>query len=362
MKNYLFIPAVAAIALASCQKATNAENIIAPTDEITVKGVSVTTKSAVNGTAFPSGYDMLVSAYRTPDSQSGDAAANYFEGIKFTKSGDGSVWKGATAKYWPSSGKLDFLCIASAGLKNGANGVAPACTWKAENVASGVTVSVPSNSAKFDDIMYGSSNGQVYSSTGNTVQFNHAQAAIVFTAKSNVAYDFEKNQGITIDSITLDGAKYSGTLTVSNPAAGGSAGDLTASWSNLGDVVDHLKARVWAAGNSGTDTAEPALSGINLGLESTSLTSKPFGDAYVLVPAQTAVPFTVTYTIHNGMKPDGKTKLDSQFSYRYTPAAGTWDMGKKHVYDINITLNEVNINPSITDWINQTAVNVPVGQ
>lgn len=369
MKKHLIYAAAAILAFASCQKEADLGNGFARANEISVKCVNGMTKSAINGTTFPAGYDMLVSAYRNLDAtvKGDDIAADYFEDIHFAKGASDAVWHAKTPKYWPLTGNLDLLCIASSALKTAENGVVPTCVWgKDGNVAKQVVVSVPDNSAKFDDLLFGRANAQTFVSSGNAVAFRHAMSAVVFTAKSNVAYNDTQNIGITIDSIAVNGAKYSGTLTVSNPAAGGTTSvddTLTASWTNLSASKDYLRARVWDSENLGTNAAETALSGLNLTNASTLLSAKPFGEAYVILPEQNAVPFTVYYTIHNGFKSDGSTKLDNQLQYKYTPAGGSkWAQSKKNVYDINITLNEITIAPSIIDWTAQTAVDVAVKQ
>ena len=367
MKKYLFIAAAAVIALASCQKETEVpsfNNVPGVMNEISLRSASGVTKSAIDGTTFPVGYDMLVSAYRNLDEsiKGDDSAADYFEGIHFEKGTSDAVWHAKTPKYWPLTGKLDFLAVACAGLNTADNGIVPTCTWGASsNVAKQVVVTVPDNSAKFDDLLYGAANAQSYVASGTPISFNHAMAAVVFTAKSNVAYDTTTNVGITIDSISVNGAKYSGTLTVSNPAAAAGSGSLSAAWSDLNTQKDYLKARVWNSANLGTNTSETELTGLNLTATSAAITTKKFGEGYVILPAQAAVPFTVTYTIHNGFKSDGTTKLDNQLQYKYEPT-GNWDMAKKYVYDINITLNEITIAPLIVDWDNQTAVDVPIKQ
>lgn len=355
--------AAAVLTLASCQK--NLHTVQAPDaqfqHEIALKSATGLTKSASNGTSFPVGYDMLVSAYRNVDASVAgeDVAANYFKGIHFAKVAEKTVWK--EGKYWPLSGNLDFLCIASAGLNTAGNGIVPTCAWDSDNVASEVVVTVPDNSVKFDDLLYGAANAQTYVAAGNPVVFKHAMAAVVFTAKSNVAYDNTKNTGITIDKITIDNAKYGGTLTVTNGGAAAGSGNLTAAWSALGSQKDHIQARVWNTANLGTNSSESALSALNLTATSATLAAKPFGEAYVILPAQPAAKFTVTYTIHNGKDASGSA-LNNQMQYQYTPAAGNWDMAKKYVYDINITLNEITIAPSVTNWVDQGAVNVPINQ
>lgn len=370
MKKYLFIAAALVMTLTSCQKETMmgagsaTDNLV---NAISLKAANGMTKSAINGTTFPVGYDMLVSAYRNLDTSvaGDDVPGTFFEGIHFAKGASDAVWHAATPKYWPLTGNLDFLCIASSGLNTADNGIVPTCVWNAENAAKEVVVTVPDNSSAFDDILFGRANAQTFVATGNPVVFNHAEAAVVFTAKSNIAYNATNNVGITIDSIAVNGAKYSGTLTVTNPAAGATAvtDSVVAVWSNLGTQKDYVKARVWDSANLGTSVSESVLTGLNLTATSAALATKPFGEGYVILPEQEATPFTVYYTIHNGFKADGTTKLDNNLQYKYSPTSGTkWNQGKKYVYDINITLNEITIAPSVVDWANQTTVDVPINQ
>lgn len=363
MKKSLFFAAAAAALLASCEKqdgkSTNEEYV---PYEIGVKAVSGPTKSAINGTTFPVAYDMLVAAWRNIDDDvaGDDEASNYFENIHFSAPAGSAVWKGMSPKYWPLTGTLDLLCIASSGLNTQAAGVVPSCTWGPTCVAQKVIVAVPDNSAKFDDILFGAANAQTYVATGNAISFKHAETAVVFTAKSNVAYDAVKNLGVTIDGITVNDAYCSGTLTVENPAAAGGTGTLAASWSNLASQKSYLNARVWDSATNGTSATENVLTGLNLATTSASLTAKPFGEAYVILPEQPACAFTVTYTIHNGFKGDGATALNNQLQYKYVPASGTWEQGKKYVYDIKFNLNEITIAPSVVGWTDQTAVDIPV--
>lgn len=360
---------VTALLVASCSldSVTTLSDAIQP-QEIGIRtlGSAPGTKSAIDGTAFPQGYDMMVSAYKNIGSHAGtDVSADYFEGIQFAYDGTSGSWKSTKGpKYWPLDGTLDFLAVASAGTNTLANGLdlsysSNACTWgdipgnAANNVAKKVVLNVPDNSEKFDDLLYGAANAQGASASGTGIAFRHAMASVVFVAKCNVAYDAGENKGITIDGITIDGAKYSGTLTVANPAAGGGSGDLTAAWSSLDSSVEHLPARVWKSENNGTDASESALTALNLGTtyKDISVAANRFGEAYVILPGQAAVPFTVTYTIHNGFEADGTTHKDNQVQYQYTPS-GTWQMGKKYVYQLDFNLTEILVNPTVVNWNN----------
>ena len=188
------------------------------------------------------------------------------------------------------------------------------------------------------------------------MSFKHAMAALVFLAKSNIAYNSTRNIEITINSISVMSAKYSGTLTLNNPSAGNGTGDFTAAWSSLGNQKASIVARVWNTGNTGTNTSESALSGFNVPTAYNSIESKPFGDGYVLVPEQTAASFVVNYTIHNGFMANNTTAQDNTVEYQITPT-GNWEMGKKYIYDLQFSLTEIQIIPTVVDWDNQTATN-----
>lgn len=379
MKKKIFaIAAIAAAILTACNvdSIASLDENAAP-EEIGLRVRGMQTKSAINGTAFPIGYDMLVSAYKNLGSHAGeDVAATYFEGIRFgavntteAPADPVYVWKSEMgAKYWPLDGSLDFLAIACAGLNSSSTGIVPTCVWgdASGNDAAKVVVTVPDNSAKFDDLLFSYLNDEDPSAAGADMTFNHAMTSVVFLAKCNVAYNAGNNAGITINSITIDGAKYSGTLTLLNPEAGGGSGSFSAAWSGVSTATpassgawDHIAARVWNAANLGTNVSEAALSALNLGTTYKDMASYPFGEAYVVMPEQSAVPFTINYTIHNGLQADGSTPDDVTLEYQYTPS-GTWEMGKKYVFQLDFTLTEIIINPVVVDWDTQSASTVAI--
>lgn len=184
--------------------------------------------------------------------------------------------------------------------------------------------------------------------------FRHAMTSVVFVAKCNTEYNAASNSGITINSITLDGAKYSGTLTVSNPAAGGGSGVVSAEWSALGSEQAHQRVRVWDSANSGANASEPELVDLPLGKTAATLSEKPFGEGYVILPAQASVQITVNYTVHNGFNAGGAA-VNTANTYSFTPTVATWSMGKKYVYELDFQLSEILINPTVVDWDEQAA-------
>lgn len=363
MKKVILTSAIVAasvLALSSCQDKLVPVEGAAVQSEIALKNVSGVVKSAFNTEVFPDGYDMRVSAYRNaPSGADYDASGNFFEGIGFHKVsvGETGTWKGYTAKYWPLSGTLDFLCVAASDLKKETPVLLTNFAWNAENVASGVEVTVGDNSATFDDILFGAAKGQTYVSSGNPIKFKHAQAAVVFTAKTNVAYDEVKNLGITINAITVDTAKFDGVLKITNTDA------LAAEWNlSSATTINEVSARFWDESNTGIIADETAVSDTTLKVAGTVYgEGKPFGLAYVILPEQPATYFTITFTIHNGFKADGTTKLDSKMKYQYE-ASGNWEQAKKYFYNIYIKLDEITIAPEVVDWVAADATDVIIGQ
>lgn len=353
MKRISILATITALVfLTGCKKdvTVQPDNPSGYQDEIAIRTIAGITKSAINSTSFPEGYDIMLSAYKNVGSHKGeDASANYFEGIRFTKTG--TTWKSTSGpKYYPIGGTLDFLAVASAGYKSSSSGIVPTITWgKGGNVSKRAVLAVPDNSSKFDDLMYAYSNDSPSSTSGTAMSFKHSMAAIVFLTKSNVAYNSTKNVGITINSITIKNAKFSGTLTLENPSAGKGTGNFSATWSSLGNQKAGVAARIWNTNNTGTNTSESSLSAFNVPTSYNSLNSKPFGDGYILVPAQTATSFSVNYTVHNGYDLNGTRKVDRTYEETIT-AEGTWDIGKKHIYQLNFTLTGIEFNPVIIDW------------
>ena len=200
-KIFVLIPAVA-LALVSCVKTQDVYTGAPESREIAISALSLpATKTAADtyagpiaSTTFPADLNMYVAAY-----QVSPTPANYFGATQFTN--NGSYWGGG--KYWPlSEAYLNFLAIANA----------PSATFDATTPASGAEISFDASGQ--NDLMYAIGHAAV-SQDGNgltfpnvEMSFRHALAWISFRVKGNAA--------ITISSITLNGASYSGTYTVTH--------------------------------------------------------------------------------------------------------------------------------------------------
>lgn len=339
MKKFFLLVPVAALAMTACTSESNefVGDSQQQAREIAFSALTQpNTRAAVDGTAFPTTLDMKVAAYQVE--ATGGSAGAYFNATTFkyqykggSASGSGSYWGGETAKYWPlTEAYINFLAIANANSDN-ATGV----TWTYSTDGK-VTIIMSDNSSAQRDLMYAKGEGEVTRSGNNLtfpdkvdMEFKHAQAWIDFKVKANSTVE----EAITVNSITLTGAKYNGTYTVTHTAYNASTGQSVAgAWTALGDP-QNIAVPGWT----------PA-----------TLSSSDFatvGDGLMIVPNDAATgdftSFTINYTY------DGKT-----YTYTYTPASTQVEQAKHYIYEITFKLHEILINPTVEDWDDQTAIQI----
>lgn len=340
MKKYFFLISVAALAMTACTNESDEYVGSQESREIAFTPLSQPgTRAAVDGTAFPTTLDMKVTAYQVE--ATGGSAGVYFDATTFkyqyagsasTPAVNASYWGGETAKYWPlTPAYINFLAIANANTDN-ATGV----TW-GTNKADQATIVMSDNSTAQRDLMYARGNGAVTQSGNNLtfpdkvdMEFKHAQAWIDFKVKANSSVE----TAITINSITLTGAKYNGTYTVTHTAYNAKTGQsVSGAWSALGDA-QNIAVPGWSA---------------------TALTTSfaTVGNGLMIVPDDAATgdftSFTINYTY------DSKT-----YEYTYTPASTQVEQAKHYIYEITFKLHEIFINPTVTDWADQSATAVTI--
>lgn len=336
----LFLFSVAALAFCACSNdETVSENNVAnqqPKEISFAPLAKPNTRAAVDGTTFPTALNMMVTAYQVE--ATGGSAAVYFDATPFKyqyvggTSSTGTYWGGDPAKYWPlTPAYINFLAIANANADN-ATGV----TW-GTNKADEVTIVMSDNSSAQRDLMYAIGNGAVTQSSNTLtfpakvdMEFKHAQAWIDFKVKANSATE----TAITIKSITLTGAKYNGTYTITH--------------TNYDKKTGQSVAGAWTALGGAQDIAVP-------GWTAAALTTSPVtvGNGLMIVPDDAATgdftSFTIAYTY------DGK-----DYSYTYTPTSTQVEQKNHYIYEITFKLHEIFINPTVEDWADQTATAVTI--
>ena len=354
MKKIFLIAASAMMVFASCTKVNVNYPDNGQPQEIALFSVNKNmVKVPVTGTAFSAEDNMRVSAYLA--SVTGGEPASYFEKILFSKDDDNWV----AGQYWPiSAATLNFVAVTQKG--GGVDLTGDKIAWSDNkftvtvdyNTAGDATAN-PDVSQTYNqsDIMYASvraSNSGDGTAPGPVgLAFNHALAWINFAFKSNVTED----NLLTVNSVELY-APYNGTLTVT-PV-------------NYTEIENDNKPLSATA-----EWTEPAFLNLKVTNQDDGLAAvqdlaniadyTDFGKGMLVVPNEEEYSepnqqpyFVINYSIKQGTE-------DKDYSYRHDLPTVVWKMGKKYTYNISITLNEIKVNPSITDWENQTAVEVPLG-
>ncbi len=331
----LFFFATAALVLASCNNdVTISENTALvgsnAQHEIALSSFAQRPKrAAVDGTTFPTGSAMQVTAFDA------DSARDFFDATEFTHDA-GTIWKGG--KYWPlSPATINFLAYA--------NFEGTSATWGTTHKASGVTLVMTDNKSAQQDLLYACGTGTV-SQSSNTLSFPenvpmkfiHAQAWISFKAD---AYDATSGGKVTLDSIVLNGAKYSGTYTVTHNNYDKTKAQRDADATKNGSV-DGL----WSAWGGAQNVKVPNWTPAAIAYDASG-DGVDVGDGLLVVPDND--PATADFTSFTiAYKLDGKA-----YKFTYTPAtaaAQNVDQAKHYIYKINFHLHEILISASVDPW------------
>lgn len=333
MKKVLFVVAIAAIAMTACTNEKNEYVGDNSPKEITFKPLAqVPTRTAVPiGGSFPESYGMYVAAAKAGAS----ASTDYFDGTLFSKNSSGK-WA-AAGYYWPlAESTFNFLAITA-----GPGSTTRTFGTSGSGFVGKVETTMANNKSAQHDLMWAIGQGSVSVSAGVwsfpdvTMVFKHALAWVNFTEK----VDASSTGNIKLISITLNGAKYSGKYTVTNPnsnlASGASPTAPTTAWSDL---------------PSG-DGENQTVPGWTTTTALTNTTASDVGDGLLIIPQSTSsfTSFTVVYQV----KRPGSTDTWDEYTYTYTPTEPTnlgLEEGKKYTYNITFKLHEILITPSVTNW------------
>ena len=332
MKRFLLMAAAATAMLTACEKTE-----MVPTgdaQEISFVAVNKTaTKVPVADNKFLDTDNMAIAAYIVE----GTSPNDFFGYTLFAKETGATNWTGQPARYWPlTTSKINFLAVTvkGGGVEN------TTVDFNATNYASGATA-VLDNNDTYDqnDLMFAAgtgthTQGNAYSAV--EMVFKHALAWINFQVKTTTPVSTSHNDEgceITVNSITLNNAAFNGTLTLENNQYTSTDANTTNSVNTSWSSSENINLAVPNA--DGDDIADPVI---------LSSQWKLFGNGLLVIPDHYATSFTINYTLKQS---DG---TENTFDYTYTLPTGTWEMAKKYFYNINITLSEIEITPSITDW------------
>lgn len=337
MKKFIFLAAAATMLFAACNKTEVVYS--GEPQEIAMYAVSkVATKAPVAGTAFNTEDNMRVSAYLAAAPGNDANVGEYFKNIKFTDTG--AYWTGG--QYWPLfKSTINFMAVTETGGKVDNTTVAFGSTAYAEATLAA------NNAFAQNDLMYAVGQGST-DGTGNynavPMKFHHALSWVNFAFKSNL------DGVITVKSVELT-AKYNGVLA------------LTFADYNTTTTLaaDAKPAAEWLAANLEDNKAQlvpnadhnAQMAAVTL---SSAATYAPYGGGLMVVPGNFADrKFVITYDVKS-VDAEGNP-VNKEFTYTY-PVAQEWEMAKKYTYNINITLDEIEIDPSVEAWDPQAATEV----
>lgn len=370
MKKVLFFATCAIALLAGCQKTEI--NYDGEPQEIAFFAVNKTaTKAPVTGTAFKDSDEIRVSAYLTAtDANNAGNVGPYFENILFKKSEETSTTNWVGGQYWPlSTASMNFVSVTEKGGECSLGESKVSWTDSKFTVVLDNNVATPTGDATTPaetwnqtDLMYAvgsATNSVAANSTPGVVAmtFNHALAWVNFAFKTNV------KDVITINSVDLY-AGYNGTLTVT-------PSNYTVQ--QTADVTDAQKLGVetyWTVEQYFSKKVSKNHASVADALSWTSVPTDytAYGNGLLVVPTDATLPtgvtsltpyFVINYTITQS-KSDGTT-VGTNYTYKHNLTGADWDAGKKYTYNINMTLHQIEVSPTITEWVSQTATEVPLG-
>lgn len=340
MKKVLYFAAAAMVLFAGCQKTEVVYDNDGP-QEIALFAVNkVATKAPVEGTDF-TGNDMRVSAYLYESDNELESKDHYFSNILFTKGTN--TWTGG--QYWPlSKVSMNFMAVTLGG-KEGLNTTDNVSFNEDDdaftvilnhNIQTPSTNPNPAETWNQPDLMYATGNGSNLGNGSNAsaidMVFNHALAWVNFAFKANTA-------NITINSVSLN-AHYNGTFTVQATGFDANTFEVTPSWANKETEFEKLVPEEnytamntdWAGDKDATEY-------------------DAFGGGLLVVPSNLTGDnpyFVINYTVTQSTAA-GQTE-DRKYQYKHPLTNTIWEAGKKYTYNINISLNEIEVAPSVTEW------------
>ncbi len=357
MKKYLYLIPVAALAMTTA--CTNESDEFVGSQESREISFSAftqnVTRAAVQGTTFPTTYTMEVKAYQTQPSATG-----YFDKTTFSKKE--TYWGATPAKYWPlSAAKFNFFAVSG-------DGVTDSHITIADALASASVAYTSANSygpTTQSDIMYAFNRAEV-TKTGNTLdfpdkvdmEFKHALALINFQIKAGD----DASKAIRIKKIELNGARYTGTLAITNT----NAATESSTWSAKVDWTPDAVQNNIVVPNIGNTETPVALTTSYVPAN----TASSYPASLMIIPSTqtptvTQYGFTtikITYVLDNKeytyeYAPSDWTDDDSDPATPDVPVYTYVEAGKKYTYQITMTLHEILINPRVEAWDEQNPAN-----
>ena len=319
----IFFSLLAIAAIASCAKTEdayledNSEIKLAP---VTALQTKANVLAAIDGTEYPTAENFDVYGYwKNGDASNYTDGQSFFGGaVEFTNKGN--YWGGVQTYYWPKNGTLRFAAYSPSSLDVDHNQEGDTFT-KTGYVQ-------PSNTAETYDFLVAPTSAPYTAMTAAekvSVVFEHALSWITIKV---VAKDAVAQEVFTIKNITINGVNTTADFEAS--MLGKEMVDYE-SWSNWGTPAEYV-----------VFDGEQGVTGEATVIENTA--------AGTLVIPQETTSLTVKFDqkgVNGTLDTPGMTQtLDLVLDTDATP----WEPGKHYNYTLVFGLDEILINPSVSDW------------
>ena len=319
MKKIFLFAAAAMVSLSSCVQ----------TEEVyTGKLQEMGFKSAVTRAIIQSNDDMTypIAVTAVWDDIKDGIFTSYFENAKFVYDAGTELWKGEPARYWPTSGDMQFIGFCPYPTKSDI-----ATSYKTngeiEKVVWGGTSAIDNNIKDQHDVLFSDLlSVEAPQTSAQPLLFHHAYAQLNVTFKKT-----NSAAAVIVKTVSVEDVNLTGILTVT-PAVGAKS---TAEWQAGLPISRYFLPEVATGVENGT-------------LDATLEAATPFAPQPVLVIPSAQTRIVIEYTI------DGHAH-----TYTHT-LSGNWEMGYKYTYNYTINVNEIIFDCTVEDWIPVEGGNITI--
>lgn len=319
MKKMFLFAAAAMVSLSSC---VQTEEVY--TGQLNEMGFKSAVTRGVIQTQDDFTYPIAVTAV-WDDVKDGNYAS-YFENGKFVYDAGTELWKGEPARYWPTSGNMQFLAVSPCPVNTDlvtsykTNGEIEKLVW-------GTMSAIDNNIKDQHDVLFSDLlSVEAPQTSAQPLLFHHAYAQLNVTFKKT-----DSAATVIVQNVAVQGVNLSGILTIT-PAAGGTS---TAGWQPGLTVSRYFLPENATGVENGT-------------LDATLEAATTFAPQPVLVIPAAQTKIVIEYTI------DGH-----EHTYTHT-LTGNWEMGHKYTYNYTINVNEIIFDCTVEDWIPVDGGNITI--
>ena len=316
MKKIFLFAAAAMVSLSSC---------VQTSEVYTGKLQEMGFKSAVTRGIIQTNDDMTYPISVTAvwdDAQDGNYSS-YFENGKFVYDAGTELWKGEPARYWPTSGDMQFIGLCPYPANSS---ITPSYKTNGE-IEKVVWGTIDNNLMDQHDVVFSDLlSVEAPQTSAQPLLFHHAYAQLNVTFKKT-----DSAAAVIVKNVSVKDVNLSGILTVT-PVVGAKS---EATWQAGLPISRYFLPETTTGVENGT-------------LDATLEAATPFAPQPVLVIPAAQTKIVIVYTI------DGH-----EHTYTHT-LSGNWEMGYKYTYNYTINVNEIIFDCTVEDWIPVDGGNITI--